>query len=197
MKYKELYDDLYDCGYHSDYKICHTRVLYKLIYKHIPKYSKILDIGCSNGSAVLELKQKDYEMYGIDISEKAIAICRSRKIDHCKTNSITSIDFADNFFDCIISSDVIEHLDPSEIDPALLEIKRVLKFNGYGIVQIATTHEKNRKWDYMAHKHKLKFLHTSVFNSEYWQNKIIGLNLELQSVESIKDRSVILVFKKI
>ncbi len=66
---------MYNNGHHRSYEARRAKSLYELIYKYIQKHSKILDVGCSHVTAVLELQRKDYEIYGIDIYEKAKAEC--------------------------------------------------------------------------------------------------------------------------
>lgn len=39
---------------------------------------KVLDIGCCAGSHLLDLKSKNHNVYGIDISEKSIEVCHER-----------------------------------------------------------------------------------------------------------------------
>lgn len=196
MKYKNLYDELYNEGYHNNPKASHTKTIYELIHKYVNKHSKILDIGCSNGTGMLDLEKNGYDMYGIDIADKAIDICNARKLKNCKVNSVTSIDFQDKYFDAIISTDVLEHLDPSEIKPAISECKRILKQNGIGIFVIATIPERSKVWQYIARQHDLKNLHTSIFNSNYWENEIISQGLEIIYKKNIPKRGVVFIFNK-
>ena len=93
-------------------------------------YVKILDIGC--GDAVLfyllNQKIKDYnlELYGVDSSDSALSVAREKNPKvFFKESDVYSIPFEDNYFDMIISSDVIEHV--VEAKKVLSEIKRVGK----------------------------------------------------------------------
>ncbi|MDO8639379.1 MAG: class I SAM-dependent methyltransferase, partial [bacterium] len=92
------------------------------------KAKTILDAGCGEGFTL----QKFYEakigeyLEGIEYSESAIEI--SKKIHpllKIKKGDIYKLPYKENFFDLIICSEVLEHLD----DPkkALNELKRVSK----------------------------------------------------------------------
>lgn len=169
MKYKDLYDDLYKNGYHGDFSLCHTRGLFRYIKKFFKKGNKILDIGCSHGTAVKIGNRKGYDMYGADISEMAISLCKKRAIRNCKVSSASDLDFEDAFFDGIISSDTYEHIDPTEVSLAVSECSRVLKPGGIAILHIFTKPENNRSYDSITSKFGLKHLHTCLLTSDQWE----------------------------
>jgi len=194
MKYKKLYDELYENGYHSNFKTNHTKHLYAYVDKFIGPAGKVLDVGCSHGTAVYHLNKRGYDSHGIDISSVAIELCNKRKIKNCKVSSVANIDYDDQYFDGLVSSDTFEHLDPSEIESALLECNRVLKKGGVGIMLIATRKEVNRHYDFVAKKYGLTNLHTSIFNAEDWTNKIKSVFPFLEVI--VKKRGAIFIFKK-
>lgn len=108
--------------------------LYK-IYKQIENLDiddksgiKILDIGCADGSFAKLLKEKGFNVYGIDISEKAISRAVEAGIKASQCDVEQGINFPDNFFNIVIASEVIEHL--YDTDYFLKEISRVIKGNG-------------------------------------------------------------------
>jgi len=98
---------------------------------------KILDLGCGDGVLTNYLNTKKSKAYGIDYSSEAINFAKektaSKNINFIQ-GSAYELPFSDNYFDAIVSSDVIEHLD--NVDKYLEEIKRVLKYDG--IVVIST-----------------------------------------------------------
>src|SRR5690606_25684581 len=72
----------------------------------------ILDIGCSSGILLRELKAQGFhvnKLYGIDISEEAIKNCRAGGIPNAFVMDAQAIDLQDKF-DVIIASDCLEHL---------------------------------------------------------------------------------------
>lgn len=172
MKYKKLYDELYRNGYHDNYNLCHTRRLFSLVNDNFNKGDKILDIGCSHGTAVKLLNEKGFNAYGADISSVAIDMCNKRNIKNCKVSSASNLDFEDSYFDGIVSSDTFEHLEPEEIPFAVSECNRVLKPGGVAILHIALRHEVNRQYDYIANKFGLQNLHTSVLSVKEWKSEL-------------------------
>ena len=101
------------------------------------KNIQILDVGC--GDAVLfyllDQKIKDYnlELYGVDSSDSALSVAREKNPKgFFKEADLYNIPFEDNYFDMIISSDVIEHI--VEAKKMLSEIKRVGKNNSIIII---------------------------------------------------------------
>src|SRR3989344_2109518 len=93
------------------------------------KDSKIIDIGCSGGLLLAELKSKGYNnVYGLDISKQAIEICKKSGLKNTFVGNALKTDFEDESFDVIIASDVLEHLNDDK--KALSEWNRILRKNG-------------------------------------------------------------------
>lgn len=93
---------------------------------------KLLDVGCGTGKVSKRFK-KDCELYGIEISEKMANIATDNGIKVSPINlENEKYPFSDEYFDIILSGEVIEHLiDP---DNYLSENNRVLKKGGYFIM---------------------------------------------------------------
>lgn len=109
--------------------------LAKEIFK-IKNIKEILEIGFGDGY-LLELlsKEKNFKLYGIDISEKNVEKTKEELMKkgisiNLKFGSIDQIPFGDKQFDLVVASEVLEHLDEKTSKKGLLEIKRVLKHNG-------------------------------------------------------------------
>jgi SAM-dependent methyltransferase len=90
---------------------------------------KILDAGCGTGHLLDYCCDGIAEGFGVDVSKVAIDLARSRypKMD-LSVQDLSKLSFPDNFFDKIISFNVIEHI--SGQDSVMKELKRVLKPNG-------------------------------------------------------------------
>lgn len=179
--YETVYNTLYDNGYHSS-EVSHAA---KEIVNVVPKYlntrSKILDVGCSNGWVVKTLQDNDYDSYGIDIANRAIELCKNRGIQENKVfvASMTQLPFQNNFFDAIVSTDVIEHILPEDLDLMVNEFYRVT--TKYIICDIATKIETDK-----SHIKQLSNqlngilnndeLHTTVYSSSKWIDTFTSSN---------------------
>ena len=99
---------------------------------------RTLDVGCGVGFVVGHLANPMYRFhpFGVDISAEAINRARQRLayIPHVNSRlqviEDQTLPFEDNFFSVVTCFDVLEHLDPSEIDATLAEISRVLRPSG-------------------------------------------------------------------
>lgn len=91
------------------------------------KKVKILDVGCADGKRTLNMLQgvSDYVVYGIDMldHEKIEPVIR-----YTKTDLAATFPYEDNFFDIVISNQVIEHF--LDKDYFLGECHRILKDGG-------------------------------------------------------------------
>ena len=90
---------------------------YPVFAEVIEEGSSVLDIGCGNGATLKFLKeQKNVKGEGIDISQEAVKIARSKGLKAFVAD-ISSPDFRiTNEYDYIILSEVLEHVpNPEEI----------------------------------------------------------------------------------
>ena len=132
----KLYDALYASG---GYPMRNTTRAAELLgaiqgLKTGHSISSVLDVGCSWGVAVNYLWGMGFKAAGVDIS--TIAISRAREVfgqDDVKCNggpcftrsSATKLPMADHSFDAIVSSDVLEHIEPVDVDTAVAELARI------------------------------------------------------------------------
>lgn len=75
---------------------------------------RLLDVGCGSGVLLYLMKENiegNLEFYGIDLSEEALEIARKKMPGETfQKASAYALPFPDNYFDIIVSADVIEHL---------------------------------------------------------------------------------------
>jgi SAM-dependent methyltransferase len=94
---------------------------------------RILDAGCGTGQMLQHLGRFGRAV-GIDASPEAIRFAATRTVDHLVLGSILDLPFADDSFDCVLSLDVIEHID-ADAD-LLRHLATVLKPGGHLVVTV-------------------------------------------------------------
>ncbi len=89
----------------------------------------VLDIGCAKGFMLHDLKQliPGIKIYGIDISEYAIANSMTEVKEFCQIGNAKNLPFDDKSIDVSISITTLHNLDERDLATALLEIERVSK----------------------------------------------------------------------
>ena len=98
---------------------------------------RILDAGCGDGCLTAILAKHQAHSFGIDLDKKAIEFAEMKLKNlrlqaEFKMASVYQSGYENEFFDAIVSSDVIEHLQ--EPMTFLLEIKRILKKDGIAVI---------------------------------------------------------------
>jgi ubiquinone/menaquinone biosynthesis C-methylase UbiE len=111
------------------------------IKKHLKKYSgsKILDIGCGGGGLACLYKKYSNILIGLDIAlDSLINAKQSNLYDFLIHASIENNPFHNNYFDVIVSSDVLGHTFLETKEKAYHEMWRILKPKGVMIHVIET-----------------------------------------------------------
>lgn len=93
-----------------------------------------MDSGCGSGYGTYYLAKNGVKsIVGIDISLKAIKFARKHyKAENLKfvQMDVRNLKFKDNYFDIIVSFDVLEHLDSKDHKILISELARVLNIKG-------------------------------------------------------------------
>ena len=107
----------------------------QLIRPHLRAGSRLLEIGCGAGNLLLQATVPGSYPVALDLSMQALNFVRSR-LEEAESSSDApseftctqaigeSLPFADHTFDCILLSEVIEHLEEPQI--SIREVVRVL-----------------------------------------------------------------------
>jgi len=116
---------------YSAHKVNNSNIL-GLLEKN--ETAKLLDLGCDDGAWTLDVTKKSQalESYGLDIVDEKLKEAQTRGLITQKADLNQKFPHKDNFFDCVHSRMVIEHLHNT--DNFISEIFRVLKKEGYCVV---------------------------------------------------------------
>ena len=100
---------------------------------------RVLDVGCGTGKSLLLLSQKcdkSVELYGVEPSTDMLKQAKAQLDGNAKLESGTAqaLPYADNYFDFVISTQVMHHLPTQEKKKMLKEMHRVLKPGGNIVV---------------------------------------------------------------
>ena len=111
---------------------------------------RVLDLGCGSGRHLIYLAKRGFNVYGIDIAPEGIKIAkvwlkREGLRANLRVGSVyKKLPYKGNFFDAIISTQVIHHARIKNIRKAIKEIERILKPGG--LIFITVRRRKFKKW---------------------------------------------------
>jgi len=143
------------------------------LLSNAPKNSKILDIGCSSGMFINDLMKAGFQkenLFGIDISENAIANCKKNGIQNSYVMDAQNITLEEKF-DILIASDSLEHLEDDA--KALQNWKSLLKPNGKMYIFVPAFMSL---WSH----HDEVNMHYRRYTNEELQQKLKAQNLTLE-----------------
>lgn len=105
---------------------------------------RVLDLGSGYGKNALFLEDRGYNMYGIDVSEIAIAQSKTivQRPDQFQVGSAETIPYEDGFFDVILDVGCIHCSEKENLAQIFTEIQRVLKPEGKLFSRIFTPRPK-------------------------------------------------------
>jgi ubiquinone/menaquinone biosynthesis C-methylase UbiE len=187
---------------------------YLLFLRHFAAYNfaknfvtnkKVLEIGCGEGYGTNFLSNYCTNIIGTDIDKKIIkhASLKYKNLIFKQINE-NELDFKDNSFDIIICFQVIEHINPNQLDAFLLEIRRILK--NQGIFICATPNKRFRLLPFQKpwnSEHFKEYDHKQlkkILNKFFSKTKIFGLYSkdDIQKIEKnrIKQNPLTVYFLK-
>ncbi len=102
-----------------------------------PKPGRLLDVGCGIGDFMLGMRQRGWEVHGVDLSPNAVALARQKGLDVFQ-GQLFDVPYAEQGFDLVTMWDVLEHLhDPSA---HLARVAQILKPRGKFVVTLPNPH---------------------------------------------------------
>lgn len=169
-----FYDKEYYFGKKGEYKRYLTPVLRRLLTSVVETYrawliklflkpKKLLDVGCGTGTLVKKLRRLGVDAYGLEISDYALQSADDDIKPFLIKGSINKLPFEDNSFDTVISFDVLEHIERTNIKSAVKETIRVASKNI--LHKIYTT---DNLWITLFHGYDPS--HLSIMSAKDWRN---------------------------
>jgi SAM-dependent methyltransferase len=116
---------------------------------------RMLDAGCGTGFNLGHYSAADRrDVYGLDVTMDALEWVRKRGFEKITQASVTDIPFRSGTFDLVFSFDVLPQVPLKMDEPAIREMHRVLKPNGYLFVRAAAF-----EWLRSSHDEELHTMH--------------------------------------
>ena len=100
---------------------------------------KVLDLGCGSGNDVRRLANLELQATGLDFSEKALDIARSKQIpgaSFVRADMAGGLPFAKECFDAIFSNVALHMFDDMTTRTVIQEVKRILRPPGIFIFHV-------------------------------------------------------------
>jgi len=118
------------------------------------KAKKVLDLGCGSGRHTILLSKERFEVYSTDVSSTGLKLTRKwlkkegLSAQLKKASCYDKFPFRDNFFDAVISTQVIHHNFHNKVKFCISEIERVLKPKGMAFITMSASKCAGRATQY-------------------------------------------------
>jgi len=117
---------------------------FKIITNLLPVQSRVLDVGCGDGTLIEALtKQKNIETRGIELEENKVKQCISKGLSVIQGNAETELgQFPDKAFDFVVLSQTLQAFyQPENVLNELLRIgkKVIISIPNFGYWQVRTS----------------------------------------------------------
>ena len=153
-------------------------------YKHfkLEKGDRVLDLGCGEGRHVISAYlEEDIEAIGVDLCVDDLLITKEKSQPFVDENNkdkffalactnALALPFADNSFDKIVCSEVLEHIP--DYEGALKEIERILKPGGIFCASVPRFWPEWVCWHYSDDYHENEGGHVRIFLEKQLRRKI-------------------------
>jgi len=147
----------------------------KLIGRHLPLRSRLLDVGCASGDIAIELAIRGYRVHGIDFEPERLKRAQRLAEKYSQEVTFTQSSFDDldqrEAFDGIILGEVLEHFS----DPGAMLRKTERILNKEGKIIITTP-------NMLSLNNRLKFFLLGIFPDNNPEHKFYFDNRRLKEV---------------
>lgn len=158
---------------------------FKIMNLPFVEQGKLLEIGCGNGKGLKYLASKMWTVEGLDFDHEAVNYAKLRGLN-VSIGELSEQQYAENSFDAIIMSHVIEHV----IDPKALlhECLRILKPNGYCMMATPNSLSVGHYYYKQSWRGLEPPRHLHIFNPNNLQKlcKLTGFS-EVQTTTTLRD----------
>jgi acetyltransferase-like isoleucine patch superfamily enzyme/ubiquinone/menaquinone biosynthesis C-methylase UbiE len=154
----------------------------KIITSLIDSNDVVLDVGCGEGIITSMIAEKAHNTTGCDYSDSTVKDAKTRYPDiNFLQSNVTSLKFEDNLFTKVVFTEVAEHLLPVQLENALDEIARVLRFDGALLITTPLTGAGHKTSNY-AHIYEYSLREITAllgiyFNEMSFINPVFGMFL--------------------
>ena len=114
------------------------QIIRQFLEPHMPERGTILEVGPGGGRWTEILQQRANRLVIVDVSERAIQLCRDRFPNHnnmeFQVGSGKHVNMEDGTVDAIWSYDVFVHINPQDARSYFQEFRRLLKPGGRAVI---------------------------------------------------------------
>lgn len=105
-----------------------------VVIPDLPPGARVLDVGCATGGFLATLRERRWQLHGVEVAEEPARLARSRYGLDVFCGTLDAARFTTGTFDAVFCFHTLEHLhDPLT---ALREIRRITAPGGYFIASI-------------------------------------------------------------
>jgi 2-polyprenyl-3-methyl-5-hydroxy-6-metoxy-1,4-benzoquinol methylase len=167
----------------------HSRITksYEMLADYLESDMKgnILDIGCLAGKSMLPFLQRDWNCYGIELSNASVE-ANKRGIVCKKADVSNGIPFDDDMFDIVWAEEIIEHI--LDTDYFLSECCRVLKKGGVLIISTPNLASLMNRLILLAGRYPryVQYSNEGAGHVRYFTKTILNKRLEINGFTTIQ-----------
>ncbi|HEY1440482.1 MAG TPA: methyltransferase domain-containing protein [Mycobacterium sp.] len=152
--------------------------------------TRVIDVGCGAGRHAFEAYRRGADVVAFDRAESELrsvdtilrAMAEAGEVPATASAKVVvgdalSLPYADETFDCVIASEILEHIP--EDDAAIAELVRVLKVGGTLVVSVPRWLPERVCWLLSEEYHSNEGGHVRIYRASQLRDKIASGGMEL------------------
>ena len=156
---KRFLKDFYDQAYMDGYASNNSLGIWNSIIQASVQFTKALDVGCGVGAGFKKYREMGYEIFGCDLADASKQWVENGIEKYCRIADAKEMPYADDEFDLVVCTDVLEHVPEFDVYSTLKEIWRVGS-NRY-FMSVAMHQERHPFKEYI-------YTHITLKPEEWW-----------------------------